>query len=302
MVEIIKNYEIKNESTFRIGGVVDEVAMPETTEELIELLNQEKYDYVLGNCSNILFSSNRINKKIILTKKLTNYEIIETRIKVSCGTKGPIISKECAKLGLTGFEFLIGFPGSFGGMICMNASAHNQSIADTFVSARVYNLKTKKIEELSKEQMGFNYRKTNISNGNYIVIDAIFELKKAEKVIIEEFMQRNTDFRKERQPSLQYGNAGSTFKNPQNDSAGRLLDLCGLKGVSEGGAKVFDKHANFVINYNNATSSDVINLMYKMHLKVIEKYRISLIPEILYIGNEGTKEYKLWQIMTENIN
>lgn len=302
MVEIIKNYEIKNESTFRIGGVVDEVAMPETTEELIELLNQEKYDYVLGNCSNILFSSNRINKKIILTKKLTNYEIIETRIKVSCGTKGPIISKECAKLGLTGFEFLIGFPGSFGGMICMNASAHNQSIADTFISARVYNLKTKKIEELSKEQMGFDYRKTNISNGNYIVIDAIFELKKAEKVIIEEFMQRNTDFRKERQPSLQYGNAGSTFKNPQNDSAGRLLDLCGLKGVSEGGAKVFDKHANFVINYNNATSSDVINLMYKMHLKVIEKYRISLIPEILYIGNEGTKEYKLWQIMTENIN
>ena len=115
-------------------------------------------------------------------------------------------------------------------------------------------------------------------------------------------MQRNTDFRKERQPSLQYGNAGSTFKNPQNDSAGRLLDLCGLKGVSEGGAKVFDKHANFVINYNNATSSDVINLMYKMYLKVIEKYRISLIPEILYIGNEGTKEYKLWQIMTENIN
>lgn len=302
MVKIFKDYEIKNESTFRIGGLVDEVAMPETIEELIDLLNQDKYDFVLGNCSNILFSSEKINKKIILTKNVTDYEINGTQVKVSCGTRGPIVSKKCAEQNLSGFEFLIGFPGSFGGMICMNASAHNQSIADTFVKCRVYNLNTKKIEELSKKQMEFDYRKSKLSNGEYIVLDALFELKKDNSEKINEFMQRNTEFRKERQPSLQYGNAGSTFKNPQNDSAGRLLDQCGLKGIEVGGAKVFEKHANFIINNNNATSSDVIELMYKMHLNVVEKYRISLIPEILYIGNEDTKEYKLWQIMTENIH
>ena len=146
MVKIFKDYEIKNESTFRIGGLVEEVAMPETTEELIELLNSENYDFVLGNCSNVLFSSEKINKKIILTKNITDYEIQGTKVKVSCGTRGPIISKKCAEQGLSGFEFLIGFPGSFGGMICMNASAHNQAISDTFVCARVYNTTTKEIK------------------------------------------------------------------------------------------------------------------------------------------------------------
>lgn len=302
MVEVIKNYEIKNESTFRIGGVVDEVALPKNIDELIGLLKENKYNYVLGNCSNILFSSEKVEKKIILTKNITDFEINGTQVKVTCGARGPVVAKKCAEQGLSGFEFLIGFPGSFGGMICMNASAHNQAIADTFVSARVYNIAKEIIETFSKEQMEFDYRKSKLSNGTYIVLDALFELKKDDKEKINEFMNRNTEFRKDRQPSLKYGNAGSVFKNPQNDSAGRLLDLCNLKGEEVGGAKVFEKHANFIINNNNATSSDVIELMYKMHLKVVEKYRISLIPEIMYIGNENTKEFKIWQIMTENIH
>ena len=301
MVEVIKNYEIKNESTFRIGGVVEQVALPKNVDELIELLKTNEYDFVLGNCSNILFCSDKINKKIILTKNISEFEINDTQIKVSCGTRGPIVSKKCAEVGLSGFEFLIGFPGSFGGMICMNASAHNQAISDTFVSARVYNIQKGIIETFNKEQMEFDYRKSKLSTGEYIILDAFFELKKDDKEKINEFMNRNTEFRKERQPSLKYGNAGSIFKNPKNDSAGRLLDLCNLKGEENGGAKVFEKHANFIINYNNASSLDVIELMYKMHLKVVENYRISLIPEIMYIGNENTKEYKLWQIMTENI-
>ena len=154
MVKIFKDYEIKNESTFRIGGIVDEVAMPETTEELIELLSSDEYDFVLGNCSNVLFSSENINKKIILTKNITDYEINGTQVKVSCGTRGPIIAKKCAEQGLSGFEFLIGFPGSFGGMICMNASAHNQAIADSFISARVYNTTTKKNQRNLKRRNG----------------------------------------------------------------------------------------------------------------------------------------------------
>ena len=104
-------------------------------------------------------------------------------------------------------------------------------------------------------------------------------------------------FRKERQPSLSFGNAGSIFKNPENDSAGRLLDLCGMKSERIGGARVYEKHANFIINENNATSSDVIRLMYKMYSAVKEKYAIELVPEIEYVGNKETEEYKLWQIM-----
>ena len=298
-MQIIENYEVKNDSTFRIGGTIKRVALPDTIAELVELLKSDEYELVLGNCSNVLFSSDYIDKKIILTKNISEYKFEGRKIYVSAGTRGPIVAKECQKRELTGFEFLVGFPGSFGGMIYMNASAHNQAIADTFISARAYNIKTKEIETFNKEKMKFEYRKSAISNGNYIIIDAIFELNIGNKEQIDEIIRRNIEFRKNRQPSLKQGNAGSTFKNPENDSAGRLLDLCEMKGVKEGGAMVFENHANFVVNNNNATSLDVLTLMYKMYSKVREKYRIILEPEIKYIGDKGTQEYKLWELMTE---
>lgn len=300
MVEIYSNYNVKKHSTFKIGGNTDKAAFPETIDELVELLDSSEYDIVLGNCSNVLFSSDDINKKIIFTEKINKHYIDNDKIYVSCGTKGPIIANECKKLALTGFEFLIGFPGSFGGMICMNASAHNQSISDNFISANVYDIENKKILNLSKKEMEFSYRHSKISNGKYIVLNAEFELKKGDIESISELMNRNIEFRKQRQPSLTYGNAGSIFKNPDNDSAGRLLDLCEMKNKVQGGACVFEKHANFILNKNNATSMDVITLMYTMFSKVREKYTIDLKPEIKYIGNEGTQEYKLWKIMTEN--
>ena len=298
-MQIIENYSIKNDSTFRIGGAIKKVALPNSVEELITLLESEEYELVLGNCSNVLFSSDFINKNIILTKNISKYKIDETKVFVCAGTRGPIVAKECQKLGLTGFEFLVGFPGSFGGMIYMNASAHNQAIADTFISARVFNLRTKEVETLSKEEMNFEYRKTKVSSGKYIVLDAIFELNKGNQEKIDEIIERNIEFRKNRQPSLKYGNAGSTFKNPENDSAGRLLDLCEFKGQKEGGAMVFENHANFVINIDNATSLDVLTLMHKMYSKVKEKYRIELQLEIKYIGDRGTNEYKLWEQITQ---
>ena len=301
MTIIYNDYNIKKHSTFKIGGNVKTVAFPETIEELINLLSSEEYDYILGNCSNILFSSDYINKSIILTEKLNKYFINGCKINVSCGTKGPIVSSECRKRNLSGFEFLIGFPGSFGGMICMNASAHNQSISDTFISANIYDVKNKKVITLKKEEMNFKYRNSIISNSGYVLLNADFELKRGNEEDIDEIMKRNIEFRKTRQPSLTYPNAGSIFKNPLNDSAGRLLDLCEMKGQTEGGAMVFDKHANFIINKDNASSKDVLKLMYRMYSKVKEKYTISLKPEIIYIGNKGTEEYKIWELMTENI-
>lgn len=298
MTDIFENYSVKNESTFKIGGIVKKAAFPHTIEKMVNLLNSNEYDIVLGSCSNILFSSGEIDKNIIFTKHIKDYKFEGPKLTVSCGTKGALISKECRERALTGFEFLIGFPGSFGGMIYMNASAHNQSISDCFVSARLFDIKNAKIINFNKYDMNFSYRKSGLSSGNYILLDAVFELKEGSKAAIEELMQRNIEFRKLRQPSLSFGNAGSIFKNPVNDSAGRLLDLAGAKEEKSGGAAVFEKHANFIINKNNATSFDVVNLMYKMYSKVKEKYTIELEPEIKYIGNEGTEEYKIWELMT----
>lgn len=298
-MKIFENYNIKNDTTFRIGGNVKRVAFPESIDELISVAND--YDIVLGNCSNVLFSSEYIDKSIIITKLIDKISINGNKIYVECGAKGPVASNEAAKNCLSGFEFLIGFPGSFGGMVCMNASAHNQSISDTFLSAKVYDVVNKSVLTLDKDDMNFEYRKSKISNGNYILLSAEFALKSDDKAAIDELMSRNIEFRKNHQPSLSYGNAGSIFKNPANDSAGRLLDLSGCKGMTEGGAKVYDKHANFIINYDNASSKDVLTLMNKMCSKVKEKYTIELRPEIKYIGDENTEEYGLWKQLTENI-
>ena len=300
MVEIFENYEIKNESTFRIGGKVKKVAFPSSVDEFLILLKANEYDIVLGNCSNVLFSSDFIDKSIIITKNIDDFSFDGNKIYSTCGVKGPILSREAQKKGLSGFEFMIGFPGSIGGMISMNASAHNQAIEDVFLSARVFNIESKEVIELTKKEMNFEYRKTILSSGKFVLLDSLFELRNDDVEKIQELMNRNIEFRKLRQPSLKYGNAGSTFKNPENDSAGRLLDLCEMKGQKNGGAMVFENHANFVLNYDNATSLDVITLMYTMYSKVREKYRIALRPEVKYIGNEGTEEYRLWQIMTEN--
>lgn len=302
MTIIKQNYELKNESTFKIGGCAKEVALPETVGEFVDLLNSKEYDYILGNCSNILFYDGYINKKIILTKKLNDFYIYNGFVNVSCGTCGSSVAKECQKNSLSGFEFMIGFPGSFGGMICMNASAHGQSISDIFIRANIYDLNENKIITLTKEDMNFGYRKSVLSNGNYVVLNAVFKPKNNNPCEIEKTMRENLAFRKEKQPSLKYGNAGSIFKNPENESAGKLIDMCGFRGKTKGGAKVFENHANFIINYDSATSSDVINLMFEIFSKVKENYKIELKPEIKYIGNNETDEYKLWQAMTkENI-
>ncbi len=302
MVKILENYEIKNETTFKIGGIVKKTAFPQSYNELLELLKSEEYDLILGNCSNVLFSSNKIDKNIIITKAFDKYLIDNNRIKISVGTKGSIIANECLKRNLSGFEFLSGFPGSFGGMIYMNASAHNQSISDTFVSAKVYDLENKEVKIIEKCEMGFSYRHSNLQNGKFVLLEAEFELNESSFEKIQETMRRNLEFRKSKQPLLKYGNAGSIFKNPLGDSAGRLLDLCSMKGQKEGGAMVFENHANFIINFDNASSFDVIKLMFKMFSKVKEKYTIELKPEIKYIGNKGTKEYELWKIMdSENM-
>lgn len=298
MLTSIKNYDIKNDSTFKIGGIVNEVFMPTTIQELTEILKNEEFDFVLGNCSNLLFSSNKINKKIILTKKINEFSIQENIVKVSCGTNGGLVSKNCLEKSLTGFEFLIGFPGSFGGMIYMNASAHGQAISDTIVEAKIYDLEKKEIRTLNKKELNFEYRNSVLMNKKLILLEATFKLKKSSKIEIEEKMNSNLKFRKEKQPSLKYPNAGSIFKNPKNDSAGRLIESCNFKGKKVGGAKVFENHANFIINENNATSKDVLELMLEIKETVKAKFDIELYPEVKYIGDSETEEYKIWELIS----
>lgn len=296
-MEIIKELELKNYTTFKIGGKCRIAAFPENTEELVSLLKEYPDAVVLGSCSDVLVSSLGVLEPIIITSNIKNFEFDKNLVKVECGAKGPYISKECQAKGLSGFEFMIGFPGSFGGMLNMNASAHNQSVSDYFKSGKVFSRKKKKVLELKKSDMDFEYRHSAISKSGDILLEAEFELPDKDKIEIQELMDRNIEFRRLRQPSLATPNAGSVFKNPDNDSAGRLLDMAGAKGMQSGGASVWERHANFIVNTGDATSLDVLTLIYKMIATVNDRYRIRLNPEIKYIGIKETEEYRLWELI-----
>ena len=257
-------YDLSKLTTFKIGCKCEEVYFPATIEEFTELLRTKKSSIIIAGGSNLLISSNGINSSVISTSKLKNLEINGNKIKAECGVKGGVLAQSVAKLGLSGFEFLIAFPGTVGGNIFMNASAHGQFMSDCFVSANLFDKTSGEIISLSKEEMNFGYKKSILQTGRYILLDAEFELIKKSVEEITALMDRNLANRKQTQPSMAYPNAGCVFKNPENDSAGRLLDKAGMKGFELENVKVWDTHANFIVNKGNATSTDVLELMLKM--------------------------------------
>lgn len=291
-----KDFDIKRLTTFKIGGKIKEVFFPQNLEEFEQILKENKDIKVFGNLSNTLISSDGYDGKIVLTTKMNNIKIDETRVVADAGVKGPKLSQEVYKNGLSGLEFMIGFPGSIGGEVCMNASANKQAISDTLTSVICYS-KDKGLVKISKDEMEFAYRTSRCQCEDLIVLQAEFVLSKKNKDEIQLQMESNLEFRKAHQPSLSLPNCGSIFKNPQGDSAGRLLETIGAKELTVGGVKVWENHANFIVNTNSGTSLDVITLMHTMYKKVKEKYNIELEPEIRFLGGNNEKENELCNIL-----
>lgn len=280
---IEENFDIKRLTSFKIGGKIAKMIFPETVDEFVEILQKEPDAFVVGNLSNTLISSDGYNGIVISTSKLNEIKIDSTSVIAGAGVKGPKLSQTVAQKGLSGLEFMIGFPGSVGGEVYMNAGANGQCVADCLKSAKVY-CPQKGLLTLSKEDLEFGYRTSICQKENYIVLEAEFELTSCKG--IKERMDENLVFRKSHQPSLALPNCGSIFKNPPNNSAGKLLDECDVKGLSIGGVKVWENHANFIVNYNDGNSKDVINLMREMRKRVKEKFNIELKPEIRFLGEE----------------
>ena len=285
---------IKNLTSFKIGGVIDRVYLPESENDLTNL---PKDSVVIGNLSNTLVSSFGVSVPIVSTTKLDRIEILrqekanEAMVIAQAGVKGPKLAQITADSGLSGLEFMIGFPGTVGGEVCMNAGAHGNCVADCLQSAKVFDGKS--LKELSNDNMNFSYRHSVCQDENYIVLQASFLLKESNPQDIKQKISEYLEFRKQHQPSLVLPNCGSVFKNPKNNSAGKLLDECGVKGLQVGGARVWDGHANFIVNTGDATSIDVLNLMCEMKRKVFDKFNIELEPEIKFVGGNNDEEVEL---------
>ena len=286
------DFDISKLTSFKIGGKVKNLYFPETLAEFVEILEAEPEAVVVGNLSNILVSSNGYDGALICTKRIDEISVEGNIINAGAGVRGTKLSKISAAEGLSGLEFMIAFPGSVGGEVYMNAGAHGQMIADVLKSALLYS-PVDGIVKFSNKEMDFSYRTSICQKKPYIVLDAAFELTPDSAENIQERMNKNLNFRQDKQPSLTLPNCGSVFKNPENDSAGRLLESVGAKEFRAGGARVFEKHANFIINENSATSFDVLTLMDKMSSAVEDKYGIKLVPEVRYLGGNDEREVEL---------
>lgn len=289
---VIKEANMSSYTTFRIGGIADYVVTPENEEQLAKLLHlikEENVDFVvIGNGSNILVSDNGFDGIVIqLGDKFSSFVIKDkdesgVYVDVTAGMRLSRLGNELAAGSIEGFEFATGIPGTIGGAVMMNAGAYGGEIKDIIKSARVMDFDGN-VKELSRDELELGYRTSIIAKKNYIVISAVFDLKKGDREKIKSNIKELAIKRREKQP-LEYPSAGSTFKRPEGYFAAKLIEDAGLKGLSVGGAQVSEKHAGFVINKKDAKAIDVIRLTDEIKEKVYDKFGVKLELEIKKIG------------------
>lgn len=278
-IGIIKeNVSFKNLTTFRTGGIARCVISPSNVENLKKVVNKLKENNIqfkmFGNGSNILASDNYYNGVIIKLDLLNNLEEKDGLIEVEAGYSLMKLALEYSKKGYSGLEWACGIPATIGGAVYMNAGAYLSDISNILIDVTILD-DDLNIVVLEKKDLDYSYRSSIFMKKNWIILKATLKL---EKRTVEEVMEVVLD-RKERrilsQP-LEYPSAGSVFRNPFNDYAGRLIEECNLKGHTIGGAQISDKHANFIINKDNATSTDIKNLIELAQDMVYVNYKINL--------------------------
>lgn len=283
---IRENEPMSRHTTFKTGGSADLMLLPTSEDELLEavkLCSENSLPYlIIGNGSNLLVTDKGIRGVVIkLGRDFAKIDVEGNVISAQAGALLSATANAALKAELSGMEFAAGIPGTVGGAVCMNAGAYGGELKDIIKEVRV--LDKDEVKTLSNTQAGFVYRGSRIINEGMIVLSAVFELEKGSKEDIRSLMDDYSQRRRSKQP-LDRPSAGSTFKRPEGDFAGRLIEAAGLKGCSIGGAKVSDKHCGFIINDGGASSTDILELIDFVRKKVYESSGVMLEPEVRIIG------------------
>ena len=278
---------MKLHTTFRIGGPAKYFVIPETKEEVKEIIacckNADMPYYILGNGSNLLVSDKGYEGVVIqIFKNMNQITLDGDTITSQAGAILSSVANKALDAGLTGFEFAAGIPGTLGGACVMNAGAYGGEMKDVLVSVTVLTPEGDFLT-IPKEELELGYRTSIIAKKNYIVLEAKIKLTKGEKEAIKARMDELKAQRTTKQP-LEYPSAGSTFKRPVGYFAGKLIQDAGLRGFQVGGAQVSEKHCGFVINKDQATAADVAELMRQVSLKVKEQFGVELEAEVKRLG------------------
>ncbi|MCQ6279752.1 UDP-N-acetylmuramate dehydrogenase [Bacillus sp. EB600] len=288
--KVKENEPLSLYTTIKIGGPADLLIEPssiESLEKVMEIVQAHNLSWrAIGRGSNLLVSDKGIDGAVIrLGAELGGVEINGNEIKVGSGYSLVSLATMISKKGLSGLEFASGIPGSVGGAVYMNAGAHGSDISRILTKAHIL-FEDGKIEWLSNEEMDFSYRTSILQKKRPgIVVEAIFKLVEGDRAEIVASMQKNKDYRKETQP-WNYPCAGSIFRNPLPNYAGRLIEDAGLKGFSIGGAKISELHGNFIVNSGNATAKDVLAVIQHVKDTIYDLYQIKMETEVEVIGRK----------------
>ncbi len=286
--QIKLNEPMKKHTTFRIGGPAKVFVMPETSEEVREVVTLCKKQglpyYIVGNGSNLLVSDKGYQGVIIqLCKRMSGIRTEGERITAQAGALLSSIANQALEAGLAGFEFAAGIPGTLGGACVMNAGAYGGEMKNVIEEVTLLTPEGE-VADIPVEQMEFGYRTSIVAARGGIVLGARIRLHKGEGSKIRTLMEELRKKRTLKQP-LEYPSAGSTFKRPEGYFAGKLIQDAGLRGFEVGGAQVSEKHCGFVINKGGATAADVAELMSRVSAKVEEAFGVKLEPEVKRLGD-----------------
>ena len=274
---------MREHCSFRVGGPARRMAFPGTGEQLVILLQLAEdcgaRPLVLGKGSNILPPDGGMDRLVIETSRLAALEAGEDgTILAEAGVPLARLAEFAAHRSLAGLEFAHGIPGTVGGALCMNAGAYGGEMKD--VVEEVTLLLPEGVQRFSGAEMAFGYRHSFLSeHPEAVAIRARFRLPPGDESAIRERMRELMGKRRASQP-LEYPSAGSTFKRPEGYFAGTLIDQCGLKGLTVGGAQVSEKHAGFVINRGGATAADILALIQEVQRRVLAEKGVMLQPEV----------------------
>ena len=286
--DILLDELMSRHTTFRTGGPASLFLRPEDEMAVLcvvkFLRSNECPFFILGNGSNLLVSDKGYDGVVISLENLNDVHIEgDTTIVAEAGVLNSAIASLARDNSLAGFEFAAGIPGTIGGAMIMNAGAYGGEMKDIVESVRVIT-PDGVVAIISGSDCDFGYRTSALKRDGFVVTSARLALVKGDQTAIAEGMKELALKRKEKQP-LEYPSAGSTFKRPEGYFAGKLIEDAGLRGFTVGGAQVSEKHCGFVINKENATSTDIYNLICEVKKRVLESSGVTLEPEVIMLGD-----------------
>lgn len=281
------NEPLANHTTWRIGGPADLLIQPKDKASLLtalQIIHRHEIPWsVIGRGSNLLVRDGGIRGAVLkVAEGLSHCEFRGEEVCVGAGYSMIRLAVEAGKMGLTGMEFAGGIPGTVGGAVYMNAGAHGSDLSRILLEAEIL-FENGEVRVLSNEELSFSYRTSLLQKRKGIVLEARFRLREGDRKKIAATLASYKDRRRQTQP-LQMPCAGSVFRNPPGDHAGRLIEAAGLKGFQIGGAQVSEIHANFIVNRGGATAADVLTLMDHIRCTIKEKFGVEMHPEVLVVG------------------